>query len=100
MASPALLTCLHGLARRTRTLLDQSSPFTAGVEDTRLALEISVIQALASRLVTMLEQRDPLSERVHLGKAGVAGLGLAAVLSEGLRRMMRPAAQAQKPRDA
>jgi squalene synthase HpnC len=99
-ASPSLLSCLHGLAHRTRTLLDQSRAFTAGVEDTRLALEISVIQALASRLVTMLEQRDPLSERVHLGKMGVGAVGLAGVISEGVRRMTRPAAQAQKPRDA
>ena len=99
-ASPSLLSCLHGLAHRTRTLLDQSRAFTAGVEDTRLALEISVIQALASRLVTMLEQRDPLSERVHLGKMGIGAVGLAGVISEGVRRMTRPAAQAQKPRDA
>ena len=43
--------------------------------DVRLAAEIAAIQALARRLARDLESRDPLSERVHLGKAGVAWVG-------------------------
>ncbi len=46
------------------------------VEDWRLALEISVIQTLAQHLTRILTRRDPLSERVHLGKLGVAGVSL------------------------
>jgi len=70
-ASPALRTCLQGLAARTATLLDQSRPLAGMVNDARLAMEIATIQALAERLVTILQVRDPLSERVHLSKAAM-----------------------------
>jgi len=68
-ASPALRQCLHGLATRCAGLLQQSRPLAGMVADTRLAMEIAAIQALAERLVAILQQRDPLSERVHLSKA-------------------------------
>ncbi len=74
-STPALRQCLHGLAARTGKLLDQSAPFSASIRDVRLALEVAVIQALARRLVAMLRTRDPLSERVHLTKSGVAPSG-------------------------
>ena len=51
--------------------------------DVRLGAEIAAIHALARRLARDLESRDPLSERVHLGKAGfalVGGLGAARFL--------------------
>ena len=51
-----------------------------GIADTRLALEVAIIQTYAERLTAMLRVRDPLSERVHLGKAGVAGLGLVGLM--------------------
>src|SRR5258705_12717730 len=69
-ASAGLLDCIHRLAHRTGDLLRHSRPFTAGIEDSRLALEVAVIQTFAERLVTLLKHRDPLSQRVHLGKAG------------------------------
>ena len=47
--------------------------------DYRLSLEVAVIQALARRLVAMLGERDPLSERVHLKAPGVAAVGLIGV---------------------
>jgi squalene synthase HpnC len=72
-ASPALRACLTRLARQTAALLHESRDFAPAVNDIRLSLEVSVIQTLAERLVGMLAARDPLSERVHLGKAGVAG---------------------------
>ena len=72
-ASPALRQCLRELAARTGKPLDQSAPFSAHISDFRLALEVAVIQALARRLVAMLDARDPLSERVHLKTGGVAG---------------------------
>jgi phytoene/squalene synthetase len=78
-ASPALRACLRELAQRTATLLRQSAPFSEQIRDTRLALEVSVIQTLAQRLVAILQARDPLSEGVHLGKASVAGIGLAGI---------------------
>jgi squalene synthase HpnC len=100
-ASPGLARCLHGLAGRTRTLLHESDPFPLLIEDFRLALEVSVIQALAERLTHILEARDPLSERVHLGAAGVLGIGGLAVISTILRRFRRRlSAGFYRPRDA
>ena len=65
----------HSLRAAPAMLLRDSRPFSASIEDTRLALEVAVIQTFAERLVGLLATRDPLSERVHLGKAGVAGFG-------------------------
>jgi squalene synthase HpnC len=73
-ASPELRRCLRRLAERTALLLADSGPLSPSVSDLRLSLEISVIQALARRLVLMLQQRDPLSERVHVTKFGMAGI--------------------------
>jgi squalene synthase HpnC len=97
-SSPPLLQCLHGLAIRTGTLLDHSASFSPSIRDLRLALEVAVIQALARRLVALLTARDPLSERVHLGKGGVAGVGLIGVLAGLIGRI--GVASAHKPRSA
>jgi hydroxysqualene synthase len=95
-ASAALRDCLRGLVIRTSTLLDESRGLEPKVSDTRLALEISVIQSLASRLLAILMVRDPLAERVHLTKAE----GLATAVNGGgraiLRRMVRTMAPAQR----
>jgi squalene synthase HpnC len=88
-ASPALRKCLHRLAVRSGTLLRESHSLAGGVNDLRLALEISVIQALADRLVSLLRARDPLSERVHLSKAGVATVTLLAVTTSLVGRLFR-----------
>ncbi len=88
-ASPELRRCLAGLAQRTAALLQEGDALPSLVEDWRLALEISVIQTLAQRLTHILTQRDPLSERVHLGKIGVAGISLFAVLKGLTRRISR-----------
>src|SRR6201984_3482956 len=57
-AAPApLLRCLHGLAERTETLLNDGSSLLAEVRDFRLGLEISIIQAFADRIVRMLHVR-------------------------------------------
>ena len=70
-------------------LLQQGDALPSLIEDTRLALEISVIQTLAQHLTGMLLRRDPLSEHVHLGKLGVAGISLVAVLKGLTRRAGR-----------
>jgi squalene synthase HpnC len=88
-ASPALLACLHGLAGRTAELLSESADFPRLIGDRRLALEVSVIETLAQHLVGLLQVRDPLSERVHLGKIGVAALGLLGITSGLLGRLFR-----------
>jgi phytoene/squalene synthetase len=80
-APPSLLQCLHALAARTETLLNDSKSLSGEVRDLRLGLEISVIQAYADRIVRMLKVRDPLSERVHLSppELTIFGIGGAAV---------------------
>jgi squalene synthase HpnC len=99
-ASPALRGCIRKLAQRTGGLLRESRPFSAGIDDMRLALEVAVIQIFAERLVGLLGRRDPLSERVHLGKAGVAGFGLLGLLWGASRRVGRVFAAGHKPQDA
>ena len=99
-ATPALLGCIHKLAQRTGGLLCESRPFSAGIDDMRLALEVAVIQTFAERLVGLLGRRDPLSERVHLDKAGVAGFGLLGLLWGASRRVGRVFAAGHKPQDA
>ena len=99
-ASASLLECIHRLASRTGALLRDSKLFSASIEDTRLALEVAVIQTFAERLVRLLTQRDPLSERVHLGKAGVAGFGVLGLLWGATRRVGRVFAAGQKTQDA
>ena len=75
-------------------------PFSASINDFRLALEVAVIQTLARRLAAMLTARDPLCERVHLKTPGVAGLGLVGMLSGMLGRLGRRFAASRKPRNA
>jgi squalene synthase HpnC len=99
-ASASLLACIHKVASRTGALLRDSKSFSASIEDTRLALEVAVIQTFAERLVRLLTQRDPLSERVHLGKAGVAGFGVLGLLWGATRRVGRVFAPGHKPQDA
>jgi squalene synthase HpnC len=88
-ASPALRACLRELAQRTGTLLRQGAPLSGEVRDTRLALEISVIHTLAQHLMGRLLVRDPLSEPVHVRKAGFALLGLIGIGKGALGRLTR-----------
>jgi len=99
-STPALRQCLRGLAARTGELLDRSAAFSAGIRDIRLALEVAVIQAMARRLVSFLRTRDPLSERVHLTKSGVATAGLIGLLNGARGRLGRAFAAPQAPRNA
>ncbi len=97
-ATPALLACIQKLARRTGdTLLADSRPFSAAIADMRLALEVAVIQTYAERLTAMLRLRDPLSERVHLGKAGTAGLGVVGLIRGATSRIGRVFSVTPKP---
>ena len=98
---PPLLDAIHRLARRTGDLLRDSRPFSAGIEDSRLALEVAVIQTFAGAPRRGAARRDPLSERVHLGKAGVAGFGLVGLNRGATRRAGRLlAAAGHRPQDA
>lgn len=83
-AAPALRRAIAVLAARTQGLLAQSRPFARLIADTRLGVEVAIIQALASDLAVKLTRRDPLSERVHHGKAAMLALAFPA----GLRRLI------------
>jgi hydroxysqualene synthase len=85
-APAPLLQCLHALAARTETLLNQSRSLSAEVRDFRLGLEISVIQAFADRIVRLLKVRDPLSERVHLNAIELLAFSLGGLTGEITRR--------------
>ena len=92
-ATTALRACITGLAIRTDSLLEESAEFSGRIEDFRLAMEVAVIQSLARRLTAILRARDPLSESVHLRKAGfaqVAVAGLAGGLYGRLARSFAP----------
>ncbi|MFL6840661.1 MAG: squalene synthase HpnC [Bradyrhizobium sp.] len=87
--SPApLKQCLHALAVRTATLLNESKSLSAEVKDFRLGLEISVIQSFADKIVNMLKVRDPLSERVHLSALELLAHSVSGVASEMARRVV------------
>jgi hydroxysqualene synthase len=74
-ASPALRACLRGLAERTTEMLEAGAVLPGQVRHRRLALELSAIVALARHFLRLLRDRDPLSERVRMGKMGVAAIG-------------------------
>jgi squalene synthase HpnC len=86
----ALLAGIRRLNARTVGLLRISSVFSRQIADLRLALEVAAIQRLAITLTGLLARRDPLSQRVHLGKAGfarVGALGMAQGLGQRLLRL-------------
>ncbi len=99
-SSPALLQCLHGLAGRTDGLLRDSLGFAAQVNDFRLGLEVSVITALARRILQLIQSRDPLSENVHLSKFGVMGGTLAGVAAAAFAKLTRGGFISHRSRDA
>ncbi len=99
-AGPALRQCIQGLVAHTGALLQESRGLAPNVGDTRLSLEISVIQSLAIRLLTILSVRDPLSESVHLTKteaAVTAASGTARALLSRVARTVVPAHRYQTP---
>ncbi len=89
-ANPALAGVISALAHKNAALLDLSRPFALGIRDSRLALEVDLIQTLADDLNTMLITRDPLSQPVHHSKLDVAALFVKRFPSFALMRMTRP----------
>jgi hydroxysqualene synthase len=79
-ATPGLKSAIAEAAERTQALLHQSAGFARGIRDRRLGCEVAVIQRLAVSLAARLRTRDPLSQRVHHGKAETLWLALGAVI--------------------
>jgi hydroxysqualene synthase len=88
-ASPALAGVIAALARKNADLLGISAGFARGIRDTRLALEVDLIQTLAQDLNTLLMTRDPLSQPVHHSKTDVLGLFLKRLPGFALMRLTR-----------
>jgi hydroxysqualene synthase len=99
-SSPALLRCLHSLARRTETLLQQSNGFVAMIGDFRLSLEVAVITTLARHILEMIKARDPLSENVHLSKFGAMRGALVGMAAGSLARFARGGSASRRTRNA
>jgi len=87
IASPELRATIDDMCRRTAALLAESESLAGQVRQTRLGLEISVIQRLAQRLVRSLRQHDPLSERAALGSFEVVRTALFGLLGGASRRI-------------
>ena len=88
-ASPQMLAALRTLRVGTERLLEESLALAPQVVNTRLALEIGVIQTYASKILGLLKTRDPLHERVHLTKWQITGYGLTSLAGGLLRRAIR-----------
>jgi len=88
-APPALRAVFHELAQQCLVLLDEGATLPDLIDDTRLSLEIAAIHRLAVVLSKGLLDRDPLSEKVHHGKAAFALIALRGVAATLARRPFR-----------
>jgi len=88
-APTPLRAALRGLAQRTGLLLREARPFAELIDDTRLAMEVGAIHGLAAALTRRLCVADPLSEKVHAGKAEFAAYSLLGAMGALLRRPFR-----------
>ena len=88
-APPALRAVCRELAEKCLVLLDEGATLPDLIDDTRLALEIAAIHRLAVVLSQGLLERDPLSEKVHHGKAAFALVALRGVAATLARRPFR-----------
>jgi squalene synthase HpnC len=76
-APAPLRTMISGLAVRAGGLLEVGRPLVNELRDSRLALEVAAIHRLAESLTGMLRTLDPLSHKIHHGRARFMGLCLA-----------------------
>ena len=81
-ATPQLRAALRDLVARTEILLMRSAGFARAIRDRRLAVEVAIIHRLASDLTRRLKTHDPLSQRVHHGKAEMLGLATLAAAAQ------------------
>lgn len=85
--------CLDGVA----VLLAQAGTFPVALRSRRLAMESAIIVRIAERLTAELRRRDPLAERVVLGRSAFLVCGLQGVMGLFARRMIAPAPSPQRP---
>jgi phytoene/squalene synthetase len=85
-ASAGLKAVIAELAERSLGLLRDGVALPDLIADTRLAMEIAAIRRLSVNLAGGLKHRDPLSEKVHHGKAHFLLIALAAAAGVLARR--------------
>jgi hypothetical protein len=98
-SSPELLACLHQLTRRTEDYFDARPPLADAIADSRLACEVAVIGSLARKLLALLKQRDPLADKVHLGRGTLMATMLGAVTKTLARRLVPGQASQRRAQD-
>lgn len=86
--SPQLLACIRELTAKTEAHLS-GSRLSSEIGDMRLGLEVAAIEGMARKLLSFLKVRDPLSERVHVGKAGALAILVSSAGAEVFRRAFR-----------
>lgn len=96
-SSPALLACIRELVARNEQLMRESANFAVQIADIRLGCDVAIIDKFAWEIIKLLRTRDPLSEKVHLSKAGMAGYALAGIASGLWRRATTSAPAAARP---
>ncbi len=69
---PPLRSVLDAMLDKLGPMLDLARTLPRHVPDVRLKLETAVIGSLADSLVSLLRRRDPLADKVKLGKIGAA----------------------------
>ncbi|MBB2962413.1 squalene synthase HpnC [Methylobacterium sp. R2-1] len=99
-ATPELRAVIRELAERTLLLLEEGAPLPNQIDDFRLSLEIAAIHRLAVVLTKGLLTRDPLSEKVHHGKAAFALTALGGIAATLVRRPFRSRAPRSAPAGA
>jgi squalene synthase HpnC len=92
-SSPALLACLHDLTQRTSDYFDTKPVLADEIRDTRLACEVAAIDALARKLLGLLQNADPLADKVHLGRANLVAT-MAGSIAKTLTRRILPRSNA------
>jgi phytoene/squalene synthetase len=84
-ACPGLRRVFDGMLDRTAALVVRAHRLPPGVATWRLRCETAVIVGLAARLLRRLRARDPLANRVRLGKADFLA-ALLHGLAQGMQR--------------
>lgn len=98
-SSPALLGCLHELTQRTSRYFDTKPALAEEIRDTRLACEVAAIDALARRLLGVLQGSDPLSDKVHLSRTTLLATMAGAVTKTLVRRLVPRATSVRRAQD-
>ena len=76
---PGLRRVLDRLLDGVDGLLDEAALLAGRMKSRRLAMETAAIQAIARKLAALLRRKDPLAERVKLGRMSYAACMLAGI---------------------